>query len=119
MSAPSDSFYLTSNIGSSASLTETARKPYPKRNCSFSTDPAGSPTAVIQRLVTSGMTIERTPESRGSFLELLDRVAFVGLHQIGVPTLDPTVGVEILAEIGARHRLIHLALNESLVRLGH
>jgi hypothetical protein len=34
-------------------------------------------------------------------------VTSVGLHYIDIRILDPTVWDEILAEIGARHRLIH------------
>src|SRR4030095_3224292 len=36
----------------------------------------------------------------------------VGPHQIAVRTSNPTVCGEILAEIGARHRLVRLALDE-------
>ena len=52
---------------------------------------------------------------RRSFLELRDRVVFVNLHHIQIGILDPTVWDEILAEIGACHRLVQLALDERLI----
>src|SRR5438046_1153891 len=42
-------------------------------------------------------------------------MAFIGLGYLNVRTLDPSVCVEILAEIGARHGLVQLTLNERLI----
>ena len=56
-----------------------------------------------------GTTIGQPPIA---FLELWDRVSLVGPHQIAIRTSNPTVCGEILAEIGARHRLVRLALDE-------
>ena len=52
---------------------------------------------------------------RKAFLELRDRVVFVHLHHIEIRIPDPTVWDEILAEIGACHRLVQLALDERLI----
>ncbi len=59
------------------------------------------------------------PETQLPFPRLRDSVTPVGLHYIDVGILNPTVCVEILAEIGARHRLIQLALDEPLIGLGN
>jgi hypothetical protein len=42
-------------------------------------------------------------------------VTFVGLHSIDVLAIDPAVCGDILTEIGARHRLTYLALDQSLI----
>ena len=50
---------------------------------------------------------------------LRDGVALVDFCDLNVRILDPTVCVEILSEIGARHGLVQLTLNEGLIGLGN
>lgn len=42
-------------------------------------------------------------------------MALVSPHNLNVPACDPTVSVQVVAEVGARHGLVELVLNRSLI----
>ncbi len=46
-------------------------------------------------------------------------MALVVLRYLDIWLIDPAIGVKILPEIGARHRMVKVAFNEQLIRLGH
>ncbi len=48
--------------------------------------------------------------------QLWDRLALVGLNQVGVRGFDLTVSVDVGAEVRARHGLVRLTFNLLLVR---
>src|SRR5258708_40269638 len=63
----------------------------------------------------SGSRMERLPEAIVTLTWLRDAMAFVGVDYPNVRILDLPVCVHILAEVGARHRLVQLPLDQSLV----